>query len=170
MSADRSGTGYDTATEEETSNITWTAIKAAMPPGVVAILAALRGLDPKLGVEFSDDPVGYFQALIAEFFLQAILSIFGFFGLKIQQAWGLFTGVLEDSGGAVYGSIAYVGASILGVFTGFEATLTDLAASSPLGLLVALFIWMALAYAAVYVATWLWIALKKAIPLVIPWL
>lgn len=168
MSADRSGTGYDTATEEETSNFILPDWLSEKPKWWTA-LASLAG-STALGVSFTEDPVGFFQALIAEFVIQTVLNIFGFFGLKLQQTWNLLTGILEESGGAVYDSIAYVGGSILGVFTGFEATLTDLAASSPLGMLVALLIWAALAYAAVYVATWLWSAFKKAIPLVIPWL
>lgn len=117
-------------------------------------------------IEFLKNP----RAWIASLVVGWVLDAFGFFGLKIQQTWGLFIGILEGSGGSVYDSIAFVGGSILGVFTGFESALADLAASSPLGLVVALLIWIAVAYAAVYVVTWLWSALKTAIPLVIPWL
>lgn len=157
---------------DDGSSLTWEAIKGAMPPAVVGVITALTTLanaEP-LGVSFTEDPLGFFQALISKYLIETVLNIFGFFGLKIQQAGLLSVDVLEESGGAVYGSIAFVGGSILGIFTGMSSTLGDLAASSPFGMIIALLIWIGIAYLAIYGAVQTWKALKQLIPWVIPWL
>lgn len=169
------GANQDSAATEdvdEGSDLTWNAIKAVMPPAIVGVLTALKVFfdEERLGIVFTDDPIGYFQALVKELLINSVLGVFGFIGLKIEQGWRLFTGVLEDGGGAVYDSFASVGGSFLGVITGVETTLGDLAGSSPFGMLIALGIWIAIAFASIYVAIQTWNAIKRLIPWLIPWL
>lgn len=125
LNGDTNGNGNGNGVTESTVR----SIVRSMLGGVVGATAG--------GIALTDDPVGFVQAVVAEWFVSGVLSLVGMFSLALETGFNAVTGSLMSVGQGLLSPFVIFGELVIEQLEVIDQTLAGLAtAAGPLSFIV----------------------------------